>query len=64
MTREIIDFVSPRSRAAEIDFEPPADLSLHMRELRRRSDSAPRWLVLAVFMGAVVALAFVRFLAR
>ena len=64
MTREIIDFVSPQSRAAEIGFDQPEDLSLHMRQLRPRSHNAPRWLTLAVVMGAVVALAFVRFLAR
>jgi hypothetical protein len=35
-----------------------------MRQLRCRNQSAPRWLALAVLTGAVVALAFGRFLVR
>ncbi|MGH9713720.1 MAG: hypothetical protein ACRD5M_10535 [Candidatus Acidiferrales bacterium] len=64
MTREIIDFVLPKRKAAQVGFEPPGDLSLHMPQLRRRSESAPRWLALAALMGAVVALALVRLLVR
>jgi hypothetical protein len=69
MTPEIINFVSPsqpakESAPEEVAYEAPDDLVSHMRQLRRRNQSAPRWLALAVLTGAVVALAFVRFLAR
>jgi hypothetical protein len=39
-------------------------LSAHMRRLRRRNHGISRWLALAVLIGAIVALAFVDFLAR
>jgi hypothetical protein len=64
MTREIIDFAPPQPQVVEVAFETPNDLASHMRQLRRRNQGASRWLALAVFTGAVVALAFVRFLAR
>jgi hypothetical protein len=63
-TPEIINFVPPATLAEEVAYEPPEDLGSHRRQLRRRNQSAPRWLALAVLTGAVVALAFVRFLAR
>ena len=64
MTPEILNFVSPPTPAEEVTLEAPEDLVSHMRQLRRRNQNAPRWLALAVLTGAVVALAFVRFLAR
>jgi hypothetical protein len=64
MKRGIIDFVPPSPQVAEVEFNAPNDLSSHMRQLRRRNHGASRWLALAVLTGAVVALAFVRFLAR
>jgi hypothetical protein len=64
MTREIIDFVPHQAPVAEVEYEAPNNLSSHMRHLRHRSQGASRWLALAVLTGAVVALAFVRFLAR
>ena len=64
MAREIIDFVPPQPPVAEAELEAPNDLSSHMRQLRRRGQGTSRWLALAVLTGAVVALAFVRFLAR
>ena len=64
MTPEILNFVSPPTPAEEVTHEAPEDLVSHMRQLRRRTQNAPRWLALAVLTGAVVALAFVRFLAR
>jgi len=36
-------------------------LSRHVRQLRNRNQGISRWLVLAVFAGAVVALMLVRF---
>jgi hypothetical protein len=64
MTREIINFAPPQPQVAEVEFVAPNDLASHMRQLRRRNRGASRWLALAVLTGAVVALAFVRFLAR
>jgi hypothetical protein len=64
MAREIIDFVPPQPQVAEVELEAPNDLSSHMRQLRRRSQGMSQWLGLAVLTGAVVALAFIRFLAR
>jgi hypothetical protein len=39
-------------------------LSSHVRQLRNRNRGISRWLVLAVFAGAVVALAMVQFAVR
>jgi uncharacterized membrane protein len=39
-------------------------LSAHMRASRRRHHSLPRWLIITVAAGAIVAFAFVNFLAR
>jgi len=39
-------------------------LSAHVRQLRSRNKGISRWLVLAVFVGAVVALAMVQFAVR
>jgi cellulose synthase/poly-beta-1,6-N-acetylglucosamine synthase-like glycosyltransferase len=64
MTPEIINFVPPQPRVAEVEIEAPSNLSSHMRQLRRWNQGASRWLALAVLTGAVAALAFVRFLAR
>ena len=36
-------------------------LSAHVRQLRNRKQGISRWLVLAIFAGAVVALAMVQF---
>jgi|HubBroStandDraft_4_1064222.scaffolds.fasta_scaffold52737_1 hypothetical protein len=64
MTPEILNFVPAPTPAEEVTHEAPEDVVSHMPQLRRRNQSAPRWLALAVLTGAVVALAFVRFLAR
>lgn len=64
MTREIINFVPPQPQDAAVEFEAPNDPAHYMPQLRRRYQSTPRWLALAVLTGAIVALAFVRFLAR
>jgi hypothetical protein len=61
MTREIINFVSPESEAAFYDRN---GLSSHVGSLHRKNKGTSRWLALAVVTGAVVALAFVRFLIR
>jgi hypothetical protein len=39
-------------------------LSAHVRQLRNRNQGISRWLVLAIFAGAVVALAMVQFAVR
>jgi hypothetical protein len=39
-------------------------LSGHVRQLRNRNQGISRWLVLAIFAGAVVALVMVRFAVR
>jgi hypothetical protein len=39
-------------------------LSGHVRQLRNRNQGISRWLVLAIFAGAVVALAMVQFAVR
>jgi len=39
-------------------------LSAHVRRLRNRNQDISRWLVLAVFVGAVVALVMVRYAVR
>ena len=39
-------------------------LSAHVRKLRGRNQSVSHWLVLAIFAGAVVALAMVQFAIR
>jgi hypothetical protein len=39
-------------------------LSAHVRQLRNRNQGISRWLVLALFAGAVVALAMVQFAVR
>ena len=39
-------------------------LSAHVRQLRNRNQGISRWLVLAIFVGAVVALAMVQFAVR
>jgi hypothetical protein len=39
-------------------------LSAHLRQLRNRNQGISRWLVLAIFTGAVVALAIVQFAIR
>lgn len=46
------------------DFEAAHDLLAHVRQLRRRSRDAVRWLALAVVAGAITAVAFVNFFAR
>lgn len=61
MTREILNFVSPR---AEAEFYARNGLASHVRQLRRRSRDMSRWLALAVVTGSVVALAIIRFLSR
>jgi hypothetical protein len=64
MAREIINFVPPQPQVAEVESEVGNDLGFHMRQLRRRNHGASRWLAFAVLTGAVIALAFVRFLSR
>jgi len=61
MTREVISFVSPE---VEAEFYVQNGLSSHVGKLRRRNKGFSRWLALAVFTGAVVALVFVRFFIR
>jgi hypothetical protein len=39
-------------------------LSAHVRQMRNRNQGVSRWLVLAIFAGAVVALAMVQFAVR
>jgi hypothetical protein len=64
MAREIINFVPPQPQVEEAELENPNDPVSRMPQLRRRNQNASRWLALAVITGAVVALAFIRFLAR
>jgi hypothetical protein len=61
MTREVINFVSPE---VEAEFYDRNGLSSHVGKLRRQNKGISRWLALAVFTGAVVALALVRFFIR
>lgn len=61
MRREAINFVSPE---VEAEFYDRHGLSWHVSKLRRQNKGVSRWLALAVFVGAVVALAFVRFFIR
>jgi hypothetical protein len=48
--------------AREVSATP--GLSAHVRQLRNRNKGISRWLVLAIFVGAVVALAMVQFAVR
>jgi hypothetical protein len=57
---EIAGFDGYREKSANrISAEP--GLSAHVRQLRVRNQGISRWLVLAIFAGAVVALMMVQF---
>jgi hypothetical protein len=69
----VTEFVAERADAAEFDstleeYAGRADatpgLSGHVRQMRNRNQGISRWLVLAIFAGAVVALAMVQFAVR
>jgi hypothetical protein len=77
MTRQksnrVTEFVADSANPAEFDntleeYLERADatpgLSGHVRQLRNRNQGISRWLVLAIFAGAVVALAMVQFAVR
>jgi hypothetical protein len=55
---------SSRIAQSRFDRNAGSGLSAHMRASRNRNHSLPRWLMITVAAGAVVALAFVNFLAR
>jgi hypothetical protein len=57
---EIAGFDADRDKSAHrIAAEP--GLSAHVRQLRNRNRGISRWLVLAIFAGAVVALMMVQY---
>jgi hypothetical protein len=58
MPRERIESIPQ----VETKFLLALNLSTHMRKLRRRNEGAWRWIALAVFSGAIAALAHVNFL--
>jgi type VI protein secretion system component VasF len=69
----VTEFVAEAADTAEFDgtmqkYAQRADatpgLSGHVRQLRNRNRGISRWLVLAIFAGAVVALAMVQFAVR
>jgi len=65
MANEIIDFSSEAESPSVAVVSPPAaGIATHVRVLRRRHRGISRWLALALLAGALVALAFVKFLAR
>jgi hypothetical protein len=55
---------SSRFAQSRFDRNAGSGLSAYMRASRNRNHSLPRWLMITVAAGAVVALAFVNFLAR
>jgi hypothetical protein len=66
-------FVRETAEAAAFDasmeeyasrFSATPGLSAHVRQLRNRNRGISRWLVLAIFVGAVVAFAMVQFAVR
>jgi hypothetical protein len=77
MTRQkrnrVSAFVAEPAETAEFDFtleeyarraSATPGLSAHVRQLRNRNQGISRWLVLAIFAGAAVALALVQFAVR
>jgi hypothetical protein len=57
---EMAEFDANREKSARRIPEEPG-LSAHVRQLRNRNQGISRWLVLAIFAGAVVALMMVQF---
>jgi hypothetical protein len=57
---EIVEFDALREQSARNIYAAPG-LSAHVRQLRNRNQGISRWLVLAIFAGAVVALMMVQF---
>jgi hypothetical protein len=55
---------SSRLAQSRFDRNTGSGLTAYMRSSRNRNHSLPRWLMITVVAGAVVALAFVNFLAR
>ena len=57
---EMAKFDANREKSARRSPAEPG-LSAHVRQLRNRNQGISRWLVLAIFAGAVVALMLVQF---
>jgi hypothetical protein len=57
---EIAGFDASREKSAH-RISRAAGLSAHVRQLQSRNQGISRWLVLAIFAGAVVALMMVQF---
>ena len=60
---EMAEFDGPMEAYAQRAHATPG-LSGHVRQLRNRNQGISNWLVLAIFAGAVVALAMVQFAVR
>ncbi len=57
---EIAGFDAYREQSAR-RFPGASGLSAHVRQLRHRNQGISRWLVLAIFAGAVVALMMIQY---
>jgi len=61
MARGVIDITGPAKKHEPVALSEPI---MNMRRLRPRSERSSRWLAAAALMGAIVASAFVIYLAR
>ena len=59
-TSEIAGFDTPQEKSARRTAGAPG-LSAHVRQLQNRNQGISRWLLLAIFAGAIVALMMVQF---